>query len=71
MSKKDSRPQTPKQPLKVEVKTALPWTIIVIATVAGVSFVGGWMQRSAQVTMTDVNYAISQQLEEVKTDAKK
>lgn len=69
MSKSDNRPQTPKQPLKVEVKTALPWTLIVLAIAGFAAFVAGWNFRSEQVTLTDVNWVVSERLE--KQPAKK
>lgn len=65
MSKNDTRPQTIKQPKRVEVKTALPWTIIVIAIAASVAFIAGWHLHDSAVTMNDVKVIVADQLEEV------
>lgn len=59
-TKKQTREQLPKQALKVEVKTALPWTLIILMAIAGAAFVGGWQARSGEITMTDVQQAIAQ-----------
>lgn len=61
-SKKELRPQTLKQPLKVEVKTAVPWMLILLIAAAGAAFVGGWQARSSELTMSDVQWAVQQQL---------
>lgn len=66
MSKNDTtRTQEPtKQPLKVQVSVALPWTLIIIAAVALATFITGWNLRSEQITMSDVQWSVAQQLKE-------
>lgn len=46
MSKENTRPQEPKTAKTVEVKVALPWTILVLATAIIASLIAGWNLRS-------------------------
>lgn len=53
MSKNNElRPQAVKTPKQVEVKVALPWTIIIVLAALLAGFVGGWSARS-NVTLTN------------------
>ena len=64
MSKQNElRPQTLKTPRKVEVKTALPWVLIVLMVALAGGFLAGWATRSSYVvTSADVSAQIVEQL---------
>ena len=58
-----TRPQSVKRPMQVEVKTAVPWALIVIAIALATGFWFGWTQRSGQVvTRAEVTAEVMQQM---------
>lgn len=66
-----TRPQTIKKARTVEIKTALPWTLIVLFIVAFASFVYGWTARSGQmVTRSEITAEVMQQLGTKDTEKK-
>lgn len=46
----NTRKQEVKQPLKVEVKVALPWTLIILAAAIVSSLIVGWNLRSDDIS---------------------
>lgn len=72
MTKKDMRPQELKQPMRVEVKTMLPWTIIAIVVALATGFYFGWTERSGQMLeVSEVKAIISDYLKPSDVTAKK
>lgn len=61
MKKQSTTTPKIKAPKSVEIKTALPWTLIIIAIVGFVGFYQGWTARSTQVT--EVRAQVSEQFE--------
>jgi len=45
MSKEDLRPQEPKTAKTVEVKVALPWTLLVVIAISFACYASGWIGR--------------------------
>jgi len=62
--KTDIRPATP--PRRVQVAVALPWTIIAVLAISLGAFMLGWNFRSEQLTITDIQWVVAEQLKEAK-----
>jgi hypothetical protein len=65
MKKADLRPQEPKQALKWEVKTLVPWIIILVLAALATGAMLGWTARSNQVS--EIKAEVATQLAETQS----
>lgn len=69
--KNASRPATLKQPRTVEVKTMIPWVLILLIAVFTLGSVTGWTARTEQINQVQVEVSRQLTLAEKATAVKK